>query len=248
MSIICWPVKKMINPHPASRRTIRGILFDLDGTLIDTAPDMAIALNRLRLECNLPPIPFARIRPQVSNGARGLLALSFGLGPEHDGFELLRHRFLQLYNQDIASASGLFGGFAEVLDALNQRDLHWGVVTNKPGFLTRNLLQNLRIDPPVVVAGDDLPRRKPFPDQLIYAAGGLKLQPQEILYVGDHERDILASHAAHMPAAAARWGYLDGERPIEDWQADVILDRPTDLLRWLDGQPGAQSAAARRHG
>ncbi|HUX83065.1 MAG TPA: HAD-IA family hydrolase [Halothiobacillus sp.] len=224
----------MINARQTSRPVIRGVLFDLDGTLVDTAPDMALALNRLRLECNLPPLPFTHIRPQVSNGARGLLELSFGLGPEHDGFNLLRDRFLQLYNQDIASESGLFGGFTEVLGQLDRRNLHWGIVTNKPGFLTRNLLKKLGIEAPVVVAGDDLPRRKPFPDQLIYAAGGLKLRPQEILYIGDHERDIQASHAAHMPAAAARWGYLDGERPIEDWRADVILDQPSDLLNWLD--------------
>lgn len=213
---------------------IRGVLFDLDGTLIDTAPDMAIALNRLRLECNLPPLPFKQIRPQVSNGARGLLELSFGLGPDNHGFTLLRDRFLQLYNQDIASASGLFDGCADVLRHLSERAIQWGIVTNKPGFLTRHLLQTLGFTAPVVVAGDDLLRRKPFPDQLIYAAGGLKLPPQDILYVGDHERDIEASRAAHMPAAAARWGYLDGERPIEDWQADVILDHPMDLLTWLD--------------
>lgn len=228
----------MINAHAPSLPDVRGILFDLDGTLIDTAPDMALALNRLRLECNLAPIPFAQIRPQVSNGARGLLELSFGLGPDQHGFNLLRDRFLQLYNQDIASASSLFGGFPAVLAELDRRAIHWGIVTNKPGFLTRNLLKNLKIDAPVVVAGDDLPRRKPAPDQLIYAAGGLKLRPQEILYVGDHERDIQASRAAHMPAAAARWGYLDGERPIEDWRADVILDQPADLLRWLDTAPG----------
>ncbi|MHB9020793.1 MAG: HAD-IA family hydrolase [Halothiobacillus sp.] len=211
----------------------RGILFDLDGTLIDTAPDMALALNRLRLECNLAPLPFEHIRPHVSNGACGLLEIGFGLSPGHTGFEHLRDRFLQLYRQDIANASGLFAGFPSVLDTLSERGLTWGIVTNKPGFLTRLLLQELNITAPVVVAGDDLPRRKPFPDQLIYAAGRLRLRPQELIYVGDHERDIQASHAAYMPSAAARWGYLDGERPIEDWRADIILDQPTDLLTWL---------------
>lgn len=212
---------------------IQGVLFDLDGTLIDTAPDMALALNRLRLECNLPPLPFDQIRPQVSNGARGLLEIGFQLGPDDQGFDILRDRFLQLYQQDIAGETHLFSGFDEVIDRLNQQEIHWGIVTNKPGFLTRQLLKALDLKPSVVIAGDDLLRRKPYPDQLIYAAGHLRLPPQRIMYVGDHERDIQASRAAHMPSAAVRWGYLDGERPIEDWLADVILTTPTDLLALL---------------
>ncbi len=212
---------------------IQGVLFDLDGTLIDTAPDMALALNRLRLECNLPPLPFEQIRPQVSNGARGLLEIGFQLGPDDQGFDILRERFLQLYQQDIAGETHLFSGFDEVIDWLNQQGMHWGIVTNKPGFLTRQLLKALDLKPSVVIAGDDLLRRKPFPDQLIYAAGHLRLPPQRIMYVGDHERDIQASRAAHMPSAAVRWGYLDGERPIEDWLADVILTTPADLLALL---------------
>lgn len=212
---------------------IQGVLFDLDGTLIDTAPDMALALNRLRLECNLPPLPFERIRPQVSNGARGLLEIGFELGPKDAGFSVLRDRFLQLYRQDIAGATTLFSGFEEVITWLDQKGLHWGIVTNKPGFLTRQLVQELGLSPHVVIAGDDLLRRKPFPDQLIYAAGQLRLAPQDIMYVGDHERDIQASRAAHMPSAAVRWGYLDGERPIEDWRADIILSEPIDLVTLL---------------
>jgi N-acetyl-D-muramate 6-phosphate phosphatase len=212
---------------------IEGILFDLDGTLIDTAPDMALALNRLRIECNLPPLPFDQIRPQVSNGARGLLEIGFNLAPENQGFNILRDRFLQLYRQDIAGETRLFPGFEEVISWLNRQGMHWGIVTNKPGFLTRQLVQELGLKPPVIIAGDDLLRRKPYPDQLIYAAGHMRLMPQRIMYVGDHERDIQASRAAHMPSAAVRWGYLDGEQPVEDWQADVILTEPTDLLAIL---------------
>lgn len=222
---------------PALRHPIDGVLFDLDGTLIDTAPDMALALNRLRLECNLSPLPFEQIRPQVSNGARGLLEIGFQLGPENQGFDILRDRFLQLYRQDVAGETRLFSGFEEVIDWLDQQGIHWGIVTNKPGFLTRQLVQTLGLKPAVMIAGDDLLRRKPFPDQLIYAAGQLRLPPQHIVYVGDHERDIQASRAAHMPSAAVRWGYLDGERPIEDWQADVILTTPTDLFALLSPTP-----------
>lgn len=214
------------NP-PAS--PLRAVLFDLDGTLLDTAPDMAQALNRLRLECNCPPLPFERIRPQVSNGARGLLELSFGLQPGQTGFDILRDRFLQLYRQDIAGLTQLFDAFPDLLRQLTHRDIPWGIVTNKPGFLTRQLLHELQLTPAITIAGDDLPRRKPFPDQLLHAAKRLGLAPETIAYVGDHERDITASRAANMPAIAARWGYLDGERPIEDWQADAIADQPAAL-------------------
>ena len=219
-----------INPPHAP---LRAVLFDLDGTLLDTAPDMAQALNRLRLECNRPPLPFATIRPQVSNGARGLLELGFGISPGKTGFDLLRDRFLHLYRQDIAAQTHAFDGLPCVLAELAHCALPWGIVTNKPGFLTRQLLAELNLAPAVVIAGDDLLRRKPFPDQLMYAAGQLRLSPRLIAYVGDHERDIEASRAAHMPAIAARWGYLDGERPIEDWQADAIADTPTALQALL---------------
>ncbi len=208
---------------------LRAVLFDLDGTLLDTAPDMALALNRLRLECNCPPLPFEAIRPQVSNGARGLIELGFGVTPGRPGFGILRDRFLQLYRQDIAGQTRVFEELPAVLDQLDQSCMPWGIVTNKPGFLTRQLLAELGMRPAVVIAGDDLPRRKPFPDQLIEAAKRLQLDPAAIAYVGDHERDIEASRAAVMPAIAARWGYLDGERPIEDWQAGAIADHPACL-------------------
>ena len=224
---------------PDGTQAIAGVLFDLDGTLIDTAPDMALALNRLRVECNRPPLPFDAIRPQVSNGARGLLAIGFQLGPEQTGFATLRDRFLQLYQQDIAAQTRLFPGFGEVIRWLEQHETPWGIVTNKPGFLARQLVQELALTPAVVVAGDDLHRRKPLPDQLFYAAGHLRLSPQRILYVGDHERDIQASRAAHMPSAAVRWGYLDGERPIEDWQADFILTDPAEVISVISRRPGS---------
>jgi len=217
-----------------STDAIRGVLFDLDGTLIDTAPDMALALNRLRLECNRPPLPYERIRPQVSNGARAMIEIGCGIGPGHVGFDVLRQRFLQLYSQDIAGRSGLFPGLAEQIEQLVAQGIAWGVVTNKPGFLSRDLLDKLGIHAPVLVAGDDLPRRKPWPDPLIYAAGALKLPPGSVVYVGDHERDVQAGHAAGMPTIAVRWGYLDGERPIEEWAADRIIDQPDQLLENLN--------------
>jgi len=217
-----------MSPYPA-----KAILFDLDGTLVDTAPDMALALNRLRLECNRPALPYEQIRPQVSNGARAMIEIGFGVSPGQIGFDILRQRFLQLYAQDIAGRSALFEGLADQVAQLQQHGLLWGVVTNKPGFLSRALMQKLGLENIPLVSGDDLPRRKPWPDPLIYAAGMLRLPPQSIVYVGDHERDVQAGHAAQMDTIAVRWGYLDGERPIDDWGADLVIDSPSQLLESL---------------
>ncbi|RRQ24221.1 HAD family hydrolase [Guyparkeria sp. SCN-R1] len=207
----------------------QAILFDLDGTLLDTAPDMAAALNRVRAEQGLEPMPFDEIRPHVSNGARGLLGIGLGITPEHDSYDGLRERFLALYAEDLAVHTCLFPGLEALVDSLEQRALPWGVVTNKPGELTRRLLEALEITPAVVVCGDDLKRAKPHPDPLLFAAGKLRLSPNTIWYIGDHERDIIAGNAAHMPTVAGRWGYLDGERPIETWGATVVIDRPEDI-------------------
>ena len=211
----------------------QAILFDLDGTLLDTAPDMAAALNRLRAENDLEPMAFDRIRPHVSNGARGLLGIGLEITPESDRYAERRDRFLALYAADLAVHTRLFPGFDRLVADMEAVGLPWGVVTNKPGGLTRRLLDALAIRPAVVVCGDDLRRAKPHPDPLLYAAGKLRLAPDTIWYVGDHERDIIAGNAARMPTVAGRWGYLDGERPIEDWGATVVVDEPTDIATLL---------------
>ncbi|MFI9652192.1 HAD-IA family hydrolase [Guyparkeria halopsychrophila] len=223
----------------------QAILFDLDGTLLDTAPDMAAAINRVRAEQGLEPMAFDEIRPHVSNGARGLLAVGLGITPDHDTYGQLRDRFLALYAEDLAVHTCLFPGLEALVDSLEQRALPWGVVTNKPGELTRRLLEALEITPAVVVCGDDLKRAKPHPDPLLFAAGKLRLPPAAIWYIGDHERDIIAGNAAHMPTVAGRWGYLDGERPIESWGATVVIDRPEDIADLLtrSGQPAASPDA-----
>ncbi|MGM0517801.1 MAG: HAD-IA family hydrolase [Pseudomonadota bacterium] len=218
----------------------QAILFDLDGTLLDTAPDMAAALNLLRAEDELEPLAFDHIRPHVSNGARGLLAIGLEMTPESPRYDERRDRFLALYASDLAARTRLFPGLDQLVTDMEARGLPWGVVTNKPGGLTRRLLEALDLHPAVVVCGDDLERAKPHPDPLLYAAGKLRLPPEHIWYVGDHERDIIAGNAARMPTVAGRWGYLDGERPIEDWGATVVVDEPTDiatLLRQARHQP-----------
>lgn len=223
----------------------QAILFDLDGTLLDTAPDMAAALNRVRAEQGLEPLAFDAIRPHVSNGARGLLAIGLGITPEDEHYAELRERFLALYAEDLAVHTCLFPGLEALVDSLAQRALPWGVVTNKPGGLTRQLLEALEIAPAVVVCGDDLTRAKPHPDPLLFAAGKLRLPPRAIWYIGDHERDVIAGNAAHMPTIAGRWGYLDGERPIESWGATQVIDRPEDIAALL-AQTDRQATAADR--
>ncbi|MFW5954702.1 MAG: HAD-IA family hydrolase [Guyparkeria sp.] len=212
----------------------KAILFDLDGTLLDTAPDMAASLNRLRVEEGLEPMPPAKIRPHVSNGARGLLAIGLDITPDHEAYQALRDRFLALYAENLAVHTRLFPGLDRLVEELDARLLPWGVVTNKPGGLTRRLLEALALRPAVVVCGDDLNRAKPHPDPLLYAAGKLRLAPDSIWYIGDHERDIVAGNAAHMPTVAGRWGYLDGERPIEAWGATVVIDQPTQIADLLN--------------
>ncbi|MCL7743499.1 HAD hydrolase-like protein [Guyparkeria hydrothermalis] len=212
----------------------KAILFDLDGTLLDTAPDMAAALNRLRAEQGLEPMPFDQIRPHVSNGARGLLGIGLKITPEAADYPRLRERFLTLYAEDLAVHTCLFPGLEALVESLEGRDLPWGVVTNKPGGLTHQLLEALSLEPAVVVCGDELERAKPHPDPLLFAAGKLRLAPVDIWYIGDHERDIIAGNAAHMPTIAGRWGYLDGERPIEDWGASVVIDTPEEIAGLLE--------------
>jgi phosphoglycolate phosphatase len=209
------------------------ILFDLDGTLVDTAPDMAAALNFLLLEERLEAIAYERIRPQVSNGARGLLRLGFGVDDQHPDYERLRLRFLSLYESNLSVNSRLFEGMEQVLSHLEQYDIPWGVVTNKPGWLTSPLLAalNLLDRARCVVSGDTCEKAKPHPMPLLYAAELLGQAAAACLYVGDALRDVEAARAAGMPVFVAAYGYLEtGSEPAQ-WGADALLQHPRDLLK-----------------
>lgn len=215
-------------------RDLRAVLLDLDGTLLDTAPDMADALNRLRQAEGLAELPFEQIRPHVSHGAPRLIRLAFG-EPDIPQFEALRGRFLEQYRSCLALRTCLFDGFEEVLAALETAGLRWGIVTNKPGWLTEPLLAALGLDrrTACVVSGDSLPQRKPHPMQLLHAAALLGLEPRQCVYLGDAERDVQAARNAGMIPLAAGFGYLsDGEDP-RAWQPDAVLARPQELLDWL---------------
>jgi len=215
---------------------VHGVLFDLDGTLLDTAPDMAHALNLLRAEHGESTIPFGQIRPHVSHGALALVRLGF---PQADEAQVavLRSRFLELYDANLAAQTALFPGFEEVLQQLEARNLRWGVVTNKPGFLTEPLLAQLRLAERAgcIVSGDTLAQRKPHPAPLLHAARRLGVEPADCVYVGDAERDVRAAHAAGMRAIIALFGYLGEQDQPHGWNADAMIEQPGELIGWLNG-------------
>jgi phosphoglycolate phosphatase len=224
------------------------MLFDLDGTLLDTAPDMARALNQLRLERSQPELPLERIRPFVSHGAAGLIRLGFGLQPDDPEFGPLRLRFLSLYDAALAVDTALFTGMEHVLARLEKRRIPWGIVTNKPGWLTDPLLHALDLFQRAgcVVSGDTVPRRKPDPEPLLHACNLIGIEPQRCVYIGDAERDVQAGNRAGMTTLIARYGYLGAEDAPEAWEAHGIVDSPEDLLAWAERCDAAPTARLRQ--
>ncbi|TCK18077.1 phosphoglycolate phosphatase [Thiogranum longum] len=212
------------------------VLFDLDGTLLDTAPDLAAALNATLQLNERDALPFETIRPVVSHGGRALIELGFGIDSQHPDFEPLRKQLLDLYQANLAVHTALFPGMGEVLDELEQRHIRWGVVTNKPGWLTDPLLDalNLAQRTACIVSGDTLPERKPHPAPLLHACKLVGCQPQDAIYIGDAERDIEAGRNAGMRTLVALFGYLmEHDRP-ENWGADALIEQPADILEHLD--------------
>lgn len=211
------------------------VLFDLDGTLLDTATDLARALNRLRQEWSMPALPLTAIRPVVSEGTPGLLKVGFGIGSDEPLFKTLRPRFLELYQQDIAAETTLFGGMEEVLDWLEARSLPWGIVTNKPGWLTKTLLEviGLAKRPACVICGDTLAQRKPDPAPLLYGSRLVGVKPAFCWYIGDAEVDITAGNRAGMVTLIASFGYIAAEAKPELWQANYTVTSPQELLDCL---------------
>lgn len=213
----------------------KAVLFDLDGTLLDTAPDMACALNALLAEEQLAPLPFATVRPFVSHGATSLVRLGFPETPE-DQFNILRERFLAIYRGCLANATRLFDGMPELLATFERTGIPWGIVTNKPTWLTEPLLEalNLHVRAGSVVCGDTFEERKPHPRPLLHAATELGVTPEACLYVGDAERDVRAAKAAQMRVLVARFGYIGPADNIDAWSADGCIDSPQEILQWLE--------------
>lgn len=208
----------------------RAILFDLDGTLADTAPDLAGAMNRLRIARGLAPTPYEQLRPVASAGARGLIGAAFGLKPGDGGYEELRVAFLDNYAAALAVESRLFDGVPALLQGLLDRGLAWGIVTNKAARFTDLLVPQIGLQQArCVVSGDTTPHSKPHPEPLLEAARRLGLAPQECWYVGDDLRDIQAGRAAGMTTIAAAWGYCGNAEPVV-WGADAMAETPLQVL------------------
>lgn len=225
--------------------SLQAILFDLDGTLLDTAPDMVAALNMLRAEQTKTVMDYSYARSHVSNGAAGLLGIGFpGATPSHH--ELLRLRFLELYAERLDRETVLFPGMDNVLRVLETAGVPWGVVTNKPSNLTEPLLQRLGLAARCasVVSGDTLPQRKPHPRPLLHAAETMGVNAARAAYVGDAQRDIEAGRAAGMMTVAAAYGYVPPGDDPESWGADHNIDEPANLLEIL-GDLGAMEGRSK---
>lgn len=215
------------------------VFFDLDGTLADTAPDLAAALNHLRREDGLPDLPLELLRPVASNGVRGLLGVGVSLAPGDPLYDDYARRFLDRYRAALCVATRLFDGVPSLLDALEERDIPWGVVTNKQQRYTLPLLGQLGLAhrAACIVSGDSTPHPKPHPDPLLLACTTIDREPAACLYVGDDLRDVQAGRAAGMATVAALYGYLGNAEPVSEWGADHRIERPEDLLAVLDSGP-----------
>lgn len=213
----------------------QAVLFDLDGTLIDSAPDLAGAANELRAAHGLPALPFECFRPMVGSGARGMVGVAFDVGPQHERFAELRDDFLRRYEQRMMLETRVFDAVLPVLEALEQGQRRWGIVTNKAARFTEPLVRSLGLHSraAAVVAGDTTPHSKPHPAPLLEAARRVGLEPSRCMYVGDDVRDVQAGRAAGMTTVVAGWGYLGIGEPIEAWGADFIIRRPAELLNLL---------------
>ncbi len=215
---------------------IKTVLFDLDGTLADTAPDLAFALNSVLQEQGREPLPYENIRPVVSHGGIALIKHGFAIDESHADFPALRQRLLDIYRANITRETTLFSGMAELIEQLEQRGLNWGVVTNKPEWLTEPLLEELgvRQRAATVVSGDTLPERKPHPAPMLLACNQAGSEAAECLYVGDAQRDIEAGRNAGMHTLVALFGYLGDSDDPASWQADGMVDSALEILDWLE--------------
>ena len=214
---------------------VRCILFDLDGTLVDTAPDLADALNRTLVNHGRQPLTFDAIRPSVSLGGVAMIKLGFNLDESDPDFTPLRNEFLAIYRDNLSHHSCLFPGMEQVLAGLDEMKASWGIVTNKPGWLTNPLMEALHLDTRTdcIVSGDTLEQRKPHPAQLFHACELLQRVPAETLYVGDARRDIEAGVNAGMTTLVAAYGYIDTTENPENWGADGMIDSPEEIMAWV---------------
>lgn len=214
---------------------IRAVLFDLDGTLIDSAPDLGAAADKMRTDRGLPSLPLDRYRPMAGAGARGMLGEAFGMTPDHPDFPVWREEFFVNYESRMTERTTIFEGVPELVHQLLQRNLLWGVVTNKAARFTEPLTRAIPLfeTAGAVISGDTTPHAKPHPAPLLEAASRLKLPPEQCIYVGDDERDIIAGLAAGMGTVAATYGYLGAKTDPGEWGAHAAIKSPSELLQLL---------------
>ena len=215
---------------------LRAVLFDMDGTLLDTAPDFIAICQAMRAERDLPPIADKLIRDEISGGARAMVAVTFNMDPESPGFEALRLEFLERYQHNCAVHTRLFDGMAELLADIEKAHLIWGVVTNKPVRFAQPIMERLGLAErsALLICPDHVTRSKPDPEPLTLACKMLDLDPASVLYVGDDLRDIESGRDAGTKTAAVRFGYINPDDTPDHWGADVVVDHPCDLRKVLD--------------
>lgn len=213
----------------------RAVLFDLDGTLIDSAPDLGAAADQMRVTRGMPSLPLTDYRHMAGAGARGMLGIAFGITPESDGYELLREEFFQNYERCMTQRTYVFDGVQALIERVESSGLPWGVVTNKSKRFTDPLTKAMPIfkNAAVVISGDTTPHSKPHPEPLLEAARRLQVDPSRCVYVGDDERDVIAGKAAGMTTVAATYGYLGAQGDVSAWNADAEIITPGALLQLL---------------
>ena len=214
---------------------ITTVFFDLDGTFADTAPDLAAALNQLLIEHGKPELSYEVIRPTVSLGGNAMIQLAFSIDEDSDDFRILRQRFLEIYNQRMHVSTTLFAGIAEVINYIESGNLLWGIITNKPAWLTEPLMEQLDMlnRAACIVCGDTTEHRKPHPAPMLHACKMTNSEPVHSIYVGDAERDIVAGHAAGMHTLLALYGYIGSSEVPEKWQADGLIQHPEEIVPWI---------------
>jgi len=214
---------------------IQAVLFDLDGTLIDSAPDLGAAVDKMRVDRGMPSLPLMHYRPMAGAGARGMIALAFGFTPEHPEYDAMKEEFFRNYEACMTKRTFAFEGVVQMIDALVAAPLPWGVVTNKSKRFAEPLTQAMPLfkTAAVVISGDTTPYAKPHPEPLFEAARRLGIDPTACVYVGDDERDIVAGHAAGMKTVAATYGYLGVQSDVQKWQAHANIQSPLELSRLL---------------
>jgi len=218
------------------KHRVRAVLFDLDGTLLDSAPDLAGACNDMRVERGLPPLAYSTLRALVGSGARGMVGAGFGLAPGEAGYEPLRDEFLRRYEARMTRETRLFADVVPLLERLHEAGLPWGIVTNKAARFAAPLVEWLGFAGRIgtLVCGDTTPHAKPHPAPLLEAARRLGVAAADCVYVGDDRRDVDAGRAAGMRTLVAAWGYLGDGAPVAEWGADAILQSPGELPAWLE--------------